>query len=361
MDTMLQYKCPNCGGQLEFSSKEQNMVCPYCDSVIDISTLEDYEKEMENAQPTEEPQWKTEGTEWSEEEAQRLNVYVCNSCGGEVVADETTGATHCPYCSNPVILSGKFAGGLKPDYIIPFKVDKKATKEALKNHMKGKILLPKVFKDENHIDEIKGIYVPFWLFDAKAKGDNHFKATKVRHWSDSNYNYTETSHYSVVRGGSVEFEKIPVDASSKMDDALMDSVEPFNLAEAMDFNTAYLSGYFADKYDVEISESIGRANTRIINSTEDAFRSTVSGYSSVIKESASLGFENTVAKYALYPVWVLNTSWNGQKFVFAINGQTGKIVGNLPTDKQKYFAFLGGLAVAYSAVAFVILSMLGLF
>lgn len=360
MDTMLQYKCPNCGGQLEFSSKEQNMVCPYCDSVIDIASLSDYEKETAENKATEEPKWETGKEEWTQEEAEHLNVYVCKSCGGEIVTDETTGATHCPYCSNPVIFTGKFAGGLKPDCIIPFKVDKKAAKEALKNHMKGKTLLPKVFKSENHIDEIKGVYVPFWLFDARAKGDIHFKGTKVRHWSDSNYSYTETSHYSVVRGGSLDFEKIPVDASSKMDDALMDSLEPFNPVEAQKFNTAYLSGYFADKYDVDVSESLNRANVRIINSTEDAFRGTVMGYSSLLKESDSLSFENTTAKYALFPVWILNTTWNGQKFVFAINGQTGKIVGDLPVDKKKYFAFLGGFAVGYSVLAYIVMNILGL-
>lgn len=147
-------------------------------------------------------------------------------------------------------MAGRLAGDLKPDYVIPFKLDKKAAKEGLSRHIKGKRLLPKIFKDQNHIDEIKGVYVPFWLFDTDAEAGIRYKATKVRSWSDSDYIYTETRHYSVIREGSLGFDNVPVDGSSKMEDALMESIEPFNFSEAVDFQTAFLSGYLADRYDI---------------------------------------------------------------------------------------------------------------
>lgn len=120
----------------------------------------------------------------------------------------------------------------------------------MQRHYKGKKLLPKIFKKENHIDEIKGVYVPFWLFDADADADIRYKATRVRTWSDSDYDYTETSYYSIGRSGDIGFDRVPVDGSSKMPDDLMESIEPFKFEDAVDFKTAYLAGYLADKYDV---------------------------------------------------------------------------------------------------------------
>ena len=174
----------------------------------------------------------------------------------------------------------------------------------------------------------------------------------MRHWSDSNFIYTETSFYSITRSGSIGFERVPVDGSSKMDDALMESIEPFDFSDAVDFQTAYLSGFFADKYDVDSEQSISRANERIKKSTEDAFASTVNGYSTVTTVASGIHLENGVAKYALYPVWLLNTSWKGEKYTFAMNGQTGKFVGDLPMDKGAFNKWLFGIAGAVSATVF---------
>lgn len=351
MATLQEYKCPCCGGAIEFDSNAQKMVCPYCDTEFEMETLASYDEAL-NTQQDDNMAWETEaGSQWDDGEADGLREYVCKSCGGTIVGDETTGATECPYCGNPVVMMGQFAGALKPDYVIPFKLDKKAAIAALNRHYGGKKLLPKVFRDQNHIEEVKGIYVPFWLFDADAEAQIRYKATTTRHWSDSRYNYTETSFFSVTRDGSIGFERVPVDGSSKIDDTLMESLEPFDFKDAVDFQTAYLAGYLADKYDVDADASIERANERIKRSTEDAFRSTVTGYTSVIAENTNVQLQNGQAKYALYPVWLLNTTWNGQKYTFAMNGQTGKLVGGLPMDKglyNKYFA--GTLAIGAAAV-----------
>ena len=154
------------------------------------------------------------------------------------------------------------------------------------------------------------------------------------------------------RGGSIGFNHVPVDGSSKMADDLMESIEPFDFAEAVDFKTAYLAGYLADKYDVDAGQSVERANARIKRSTEDAFASTVQGYMTVTPESSTIRLHNGTAKYALYPVWILNTSWNGQKYTFAMNGQTGKFVGDLPVDKGAYKKWLFGLTGGIGAVIF---------
>lgn len=354
MNTLQEYKCPCCGGAIAFDSTLQKLKCPYCDTEFDIETLENYGKELEG-EPDDSMSWETSaGVDWQEGEADELRSYICKSCGGEIVADDTTAATSCPFCGNPVVMSGQVSGYLKPDYVIPFKLDKKAAKEALKKHYSGKKLLPKVFKNENHIDEIRGVYVPFWLFDADADAHIRYKATRVRAWSDSDYNYTETSFFSVVRGGSIGFQRVPVDGSSKMPDDLMESVEPFYFEDAVDFHTAYLAGYLADKYDVDAEAAVPRANERIKSSTADAFAQTVQGYATVTPEATGIHLQNGRAKYALYPVWLLNTTWKGKKYTFAMNGQTGKFVGDLPLDKGAYKKWLFGLAGIVGAAVFAL-------
>lgn len=354
MAELQEFKCPCCGGSIEFNSELQKMQCPYCDTEFDVEAIKGYEDELKNDAP-DEMHWETNaGGEWEDSEADGLITYVCKSCGGEIVGDETVAATFCPYCDNPVVMLGKLSGMLKPDFVIPFKKSKEDAKKAMIEHTKGKRLLPKVFKDENHIDEIKGVYVPFWLFDADADASIRYRGTKVRMWSDSNYNYTKTSYFSILRGGSIGFSRVPVDGSTKMDDTLMESIEPYDFSEAVDFKTAYLSGFFADKYDVDAQTSVERANQRIKNSTEQSFAETIHGYNTVLPEYSNIKLKNGQAKYALYPVWLLNTSWNGQKYVFAMNGQTGKFVGDLPVDKKAYMKYLFGLAGIFSAAAFAI-------
>jgi len=244
--------------------------------------------------------------------------------------------------------------------VIPFKLDKNAAIAALKKHYEGKRLLPKVFKDENHLQEIQGIYVPFWLFDTEADADVRYKATQVRVWSDSRYDYTQTSFFALRRSGHIGFEKIPVDGSSKMDDAMMESIEPFDHSQAVDFQTAYLAGYLADKYDVDSQQSIERANQRVRKSTEEAFAETALGYTTVVPEYSSIRLQGGKVRYALYPVWLLNTKWNDKTYTFAMNGQTGKLVGDLPADKALCRKWFAGIAAVAGAAAFALSYLLWL-
>ena len=281
-----------------------------------------------------------------------LQEYKCPCCGGEIVGDANTAASSCPCCGNPVVMMGQFSGALRPDFVIPFKPDKKAAKAGLQKHLTGKRLLPKVFRNQNHIDGIKGVHVPFWLFDTDADARVRYRTTKLRCWSNSEYNYTETSHFLVHRGGSVGFEHVPVDGSSRMADDLMESIEPYDFSDAVDFQTAYLAGYLADKYDVDAEQSIERANERVKKSAEEAFASTVEGYDTVTAESSSVQLHGGKAKYALYPVWILNTTWKGQKYTFAMNGQTGKFVGDLPVDKAAARRWKLILTATFSAAVY---------
>ena len=356
MADILEYKCPNCGSIIEFDSSTQMMKCPYCDTTFDPAALQEMDQVLNNQQP-DEMNWETPQGTFDEAEGSHMNVYSCKSCGGEIVTDATTGATHCPFCGNPVVMTGVFSGALKPDLVIPFKVSKEQAKEALKNFAKGKKLVPKFFCSESHLDEIKGVYVPYWLYSTDVDAQFNYRATRTRAWRSGDRQYTETSHFRLERQGGLSFENVPVDGSTKVDDTMMESIEPYDLNELKPFQTAYLSGYYADKYDVDAETSQERANERIRQSTSDAFAQTVGGFIAPVAESSSIRLLNNSCHYALFPVWLLNTSFEGKLYPFAMNGQTGKLVGDLPMDKKQYWTrYL--LWAGVSAVVIFLISLL---
>ena len=238
--------------------------------------------------------------------------------------------------------------------MIPFKLGKDDALAALQKHYLKKKLLPKVFKDRSHLDEIKGVYVPFWLFDADVDAHIEYRATRVRCWNDNDYDYREESVYRVVREGGIGFSRVPVDGSKAIDDTLMESIEPFAITEAVDFQSAYLAGYLANKYDVDADKSTGRANERIRNSTVSEFAKTVTGYNTVVPQNTNIRLKNCGVHYALFPVWLLSTRWQGLKFAFAMNGQTGKFVGDLPMDKGAFWRWFFMIFAITAAVVFSI-------
>ncbi len=351
MSAITEQKCPCCGGAVEFDVSSQNLKCPYCGTEFDIAALQQAEANEATVRAADSVNWNNQSAGWAAGETDGMSVYGCNSCGGEIIADATTGATTCPYCGNQVVVKGQFSGALRPDLVIPFKLDKKAAKEALKKHISNKKFVPKLFKSDNKLDEIKGVYVPHWLFSGDAVANAGYKGTTTKRWSDSDNNYVETSHYDIYRSGSVRFENIPVDGSTKMPDDLMESIEPFNVKEAVDFNTAYLAGYLADKYDVSVDDSFGRANERVKQSASDALKGTIKGYDTVNTVNVNMNIANGSYKYALYPVWLLTSKWNGKSYTFAMNGQTGKMTGDIPTDNK---AVLTASAIAGAAIGAVL-------
>ena len=352
MGDTIEHKCFKCGGSLNFDVTSQKVKCPYCETEYDVSELiaeeQDLGKELKD-----DIQIQTDaGSEWDAGEENSLNVYCCESCGGEVYSDENTSATMCPYCGNAVILKGRLSGVLKPDLVVPFKRTKEDAIGALMEKCKGNILVPKKFVSENKLEEIKGLYAPFWIYNADVDAEFRFTCTNESRHSNGDEEIIITDYYSVMRAGNISYEHVPVDGSKKLDDNLMESIEPFYHEDAVDFKTAYLSGYLADKYDITQEEAIPRASERMSNETEEAFKETLN-YDTVTTRERGVKIYNTTADYVLYPIWLMNTQWGDKTFTFAMNGQTGKIVGNLPVSKGK----AGGLGV----LVFAIIAAIGFF
>lgn len=357
-ENLLTYKCPCCGGAIEFDPSLQKLKCPYCDTEFETETLKAFGAETADASEDDLSFETASETRWDDSESDGMSAYICKSCGGEIIAEATTAALSCPFCGNPVVMTGKLSGDLRPDQVIPFSVEKEAAVAALSRHFKGKRLLPKVFSNRNHLDEIKGIYLPFWVFDADTDANIRYRATKSVTWSDRNYIYTRVTHHLVIRSGTLGFDAIPADGSSGMDDALSESIEPFDFTKAVDFSTAYLPGFLAERYDVSSETCLERVKVRVKNSTEQEFARTVQGYGSVVPEHSAVRLTKSRARYVLCPVWILNTTFEGQKYTFAVNGQTGKLVGNLPMSKSAYAKWLAGLTGAVGGGIFLLLLLM---
>ncbi len=350
------YKCPACTGPLHFAGSSGKLECEYCGSSYSVEEMESRyaEKLDQAAAASQAKEEKADAEEESWGSGEGLKSYSCPSCGAELICDENTAATSCPYCGNPSIIPGVFQGGRKPDFVLPFKLDKKAAKDALKAYYKGKKLLPKSFSRENHLEEIKGVYVPFWLFSGNADGRVTYLATRVHSHERKDERVTITEHYRLVRDGCLAFEKIPVDASSKMPDNHMDAIEPFDYAELTDFSTAYLAGYLADKYDVEEGECRSRAKERASNTIEQKLAETTLGYIGAVPDSRDIQIDMEKAKYVLLPVWMLSTRWKGKNFLFAMNGQTGRLIGDLPISKSQFLAWFLKISLPMMAILGII-------
>ena len=364
------YQCPACTGPLHFAGGSGKLECEYCGASYDVAEIEALyaEKEEKAAaarQAAEETRqsapsgdggaWDTSGfsEDWGTE-GDGMRAYSCPSCGAELICDENTAATSCPYCGNPTVVPGQFSGQLRPDFIIPFKLSKEDAVKALKDHYKGKIFLPKSFTQENHVQEIQGVYVPFWMFDGEAEGDARYEATRSHTYRSGDYEITETEHYDIYRAGFISFEKIPADASSKMPDDHMDSIEPYDYQELKPFSTAYLPGFLADKFDVTVEQCRQRADQRCAGTLSATLRDTVTGYHTCTLIHESVSLKRGKVHYALMPVWMLNTKWKGKDFLFAMNGQTGKLVGDLPVSWGRFWGLFAAIATPLSVLGSVL-------
>jgi len=355
------YQCPSCMGPLHFVGKSGKLECDYCGSIYEVAEIEAMFSQQNSAAAQafqEAPEQAAEAAayagDWGED-AEHMRAYNCPTCGAQIICDDTTAATGCPYCGNPAVIPGQFEGALKPEYIIPFKLSKEDAVAQLKNYYKGKKLLPKAFADNNHIEEIKGIYVPFWLYDGVAEADITFAAQRSRTYERGDNRITETDHFVVRRAGSAEFRLIPADGSSRMPDAHMDAIEPFDYGEIKPFSMSYLPGFYADRYDVSAQECKTRATSRAENTIAELMRNDVSGYTSVVTTHKMTNVPRLKTHYALMPVWLLNTKWNGENNLFAMNGQTGKMVGNLPISAGKVLAWFAGISVPLIGVMIALL------
>jgi len=334
------YKCPACNAPLTYKPESQSWRCEYCFSDYKLEDLEKNEKEFEDLNST---------------ETIDVDEYTCENCGAKVVTDENTTATFCVYCGNTAIIKNRLTGMLKPKSVIPFKTTKAQAESSFLKFKKGKPFAPKEFGKKEQIEKITGVYIPFWLYDCEASGEVSGTGLKVRSWRSGDYICTKTDTYRVSRQGNANFIKIPVDGATKFDDDIMDSIEPFEYNEIKEFTPAYLSGFLAEKYDVDDKTAYKRAEERVNNALKDYLRKDIFGYSSLNLSTENVNKTLNNTEYVLFPVWMLNIKYKDKYHMFAMNGQTGKMVGNVPVSWGKFFLWLAGLTTGIFIICLLLL------
>ena len=363
-DSSVSYKCPNCGAPLSFLPGKKTVTCEYCGTEFEVSAIEELFRDKQelavHAAQAQEAKWETDeaGSEWSQGEAQALHAFTCSSCGAELVCDENTMATECVYCGNPTMIPKRFDGMLKPDYVIPFKKTKADAVNALKEFYKGHMLLPSNFTANNRVEAIQPMYVPFWLFDSKISAQGEFRGSRIRTYSTDDETITETDIYNCRRAATMSFERIPVDGSKRIDDAYMDSIEPFDYSDLVEFSAAYFTGYLADRYDITAEECAPRADKRVENSAADVLRNSVEGYDVVQTENVAVKKDVGKVSYAMVPVWILTTRYNDRPYTFMMNGQTGKVVGQLPYDTTKALLYPALCSLVLMPILYFVIQMI---
>ncbi len=345
------YKCPGCGASLQFTPGAGELVCEYCGTHVSVEQLE------QDQAPAD---YKVENqVDHSKEAHGDMNSYVCKNCGAHLIVEKHTSATTCAYCGSPAVIEERLEGVLKPAGVIPFKINKEQAKEMFRKWICTGFFTPSVFKKQASIEQIKGIYVPFWLYDYEAEADAAADCTRVSTERRGDYRYTHTDHYHVERRVRSQYEKIPADASEKMPDDVMDRMEPYNYGEIVDFSMPYLSGYESEKYNYESNDvsMVKRIEDRVNSYIYRDLQSTVNGYTGVTYLRKDISLRRKQAKYTLFPVWILTYRYLNQNFMFAINGQTGKQVGKLPNSKGKIWGSIAGITFG---ICFALLMLGGL-
>ena len=311
-------RCPKCGGVLSYDNQKDKVFCKACNSIIDeVDNIEkdEYEEHIEGV----------------------IDTYECTcpSCGGKVMVTETTASTNCPFCGGSIQNLANLTKAAKPFAVLPFKIDKSDAENAFKKWCKNGIITPSDFNKGDRIKKMQPLFIPFFIYDIEGLGSISYHATKVKSYSRGQYDITETSHYRCSRDVDVFVEKLPCDASKKMDDELMDLLEPFNLDELKEFNIGFLNGVLTEKYDFTDEELLNRAYDRVIKYMQDFADGTMNEYSTKVIENKNVKLKKENSHYILIPVWAVFYNHKGKDYMFAMNGQTGKVVGQPPISKKK--------------------------
>ncbi len=354
------YKCPYCGGKLRYDSSSLKLLCYNCNAKFDEDKLNArLDAEEKEKQQQEKDVWNKSfsASDWGDEK-ESLKAYTCPSCGAELICDKSTAVTACPYCDNYAIIESQFPEGKRPEYVLPFKLSREDAVAALKKHYDKRPLLPKGFVDNNHIEEIKAVYVPYWMFESKAQAHQFYRTIKRSQRKKLFRTKTKTEYYHIYRTGSMEFDRVFVDASSKMPDDYMYSIGPFDFAEMKPFSTAYLPGFLAERYDVSSIAVTEKLDKLYKDAIREAVKKTVRGYDEVNLEEELVTLADADIHYVLLPAWLLSTNWEGKNYLFAMNGQSGKMVGELPVCRKRrnimFAAIAGPLMAIGTALSFLL-------
>ena len=345
------YYCKTCGAELYWDADVQALKCEYCGTEY---TPADFEDATLSNGPIESEEVDKGYTNAGQDLSEDMVIYKCNHCNGEVIADKKTVATVCPYCGRALSITSKLVGEFRPERVLPFKVSKDRAVSAYEQYVANSKLTPKEFRSNRVISKIQGMYVPYYLVTDMATGNAVYNCEKI--W-DRRSGYDKiTTHkvYEVNISGVARFSQVPGDASQKLDDTFMDTLEPFDYTTMAQFNPGYMAGYIADIPDVDKKRVVTRVLEKIKTGLLPLIAGNVGSWNSSSLKDYSCNHSNIQTQYAMLPIWIVSEEYENVIYTFAVNGVTGKVVGKLPLSKS----ILAGKAGIAFSIGFVI-SLIG--
>lgn len=316
------YECPNCGGNLKFHIPSQQLLCAYCEAQFDPYAIQ---KE----------------TDTVDGDCFEANVFLCPQCGGEMISGDNDATSFCSYCGSANILSSRIRRKKRPRYIIPFQITKEDCKKAYKAKMRRAFFVPKALKNPDFIDGFRGIYMPYWSYRISQKGTIHFNGTTEKRRGD----YVDTNHYSLTGDLDAGYAGYSCDASANFYDSISEALGPYHVVNRIkDFTPAFLSGFYAETANVtsdvyrQDAEEMAADLTYEKVKNNPVFRKYDFQVFSQHKKAAGLNTQCDGADSAMFPVWFMSYR-NGDRVAYAtVNGQTGKVVADMPVDGRRFFA-----------------------
>ena len=275
-------------------------------------------------------------------------IYTCTSCGAELALTGTEISSFCSYCGQPTIVFDRMEKTAMPDSIIPFVITKEEALKKIQNRLKKGLLIPdKVKKFE--VERLRGIYIPYWLFDADYDDSMVIKShVKTGNTAVATRYYRINSHCNLFY--------YPVDASKNLNDKLSRKLEPYDYSGLRPFNIAYMSGFYSDRFDMPADTMMMTAMYRAQSQMCELASSDIPGEDQEIVESAP-AFHVKKKYYIMLPAWFMTFRYEGMPYTLMVNGQSGKVVGAVPFSKKKLY----GLAAGLSALCCIVTVPLGIF
>ncbi|MCR5249318.1 MAG: hypothetical protein K6E50_01785 [Lachnospiraceae bacterium] len=295
-----------------------------------------------------------QGTAETQPDAFDVISYTCPQCGGSIYATEESVNGFCSYCGSNLMLQSRMGKMPRPKKIIPFSIDKQKCKAAYQNYTAKALFAPKEFKDPNALERFRGIYMPYWVYDSGLNQQVNLRGKKS--YRRGNYVYTE--HYKCSAYVDCFYRGLTFDASASFDDYFSRGIAPFDVRAMVDFNENYMSGFYADMQDVDyrvyMADAMNFSQKQIFAGISSA--RCFPGVTISDDESKTIHpmLEGGSAYLAFQPVWFLSYRKKDRVAYAVVNGQTGKIVSDLPVDNKKVLLSAGLIAlVLYAIMAFL--------
>lgn len=316
-------RCPNCTAQLEFDAESQSVKCDYCGSIFNPKELE---LNLKKAEENTVEETTTEGT-------YEGKSYACSQCGATLLTFDETAITFCSYCGSQAMIESKLIKRNNPQYIIPFKKTKEECIAAYKNKLAKSVFVPDYMKSDIVVSKFRGIYIPYCIYKLSYHDVCTNKGSK-RTGRVGDYIYYDD--YSISARVDSDYDGVSYDMLSNLYDQFSTAI-PHDYKEAEPFNANYLAGFYADTADVENAIYEDDAIEVVNEDAADRLRREKE-FSRFGCSDPKINFQVTDKKVGMFPLYFLAIRDKKEQYVnYAIvNGQTGKVVVDLPVDFTKY-------------------------